>query len=102
MGHSHRPEHHHGHPAFGPSLQVGGLVVRHLAVLVAQLFAHRGHDQAVAQLHGADAPRRQQMLVAHGPIMAHRPATGQNPVASWMVGVGLEADYDCYLALRWP
>lgn len=42
------------------------------------------------------------MLVAHGPIMAHKPAAGQNPVASWKVGVAHETDYDCYRALRRP
>ena len=81
MGDTHRPQHDHGHPALGPGFEIGGLVVRHLAVLVAQLLAHGGHDQPVAQLQGADPAWRQQMLVTHGPIMAHRRVAGQNAAA---------------------
>ena len=50
----------------GPGLGVGHLRIGDRAVLVAQVVAHRGHDDAVAQRHRADAAGRQEMRVRLG------------------------------------
>ena len=57
------PEHHHGQAATRAGLEVGHLRRRDHAVEIAEVFAHRGHDHAVAQLERADATRRQQVRV---------------------------------------
>ena len=48
-------------PPAGTRLEVRRLVRADGAVVVAQLVAHRAHEDAVAQLERTDTPRRQQM-----------------------------------------
>ena len=60
--HPHRPEHDHGQAPAGAGFEVRHLGIGHHAVEVTEVFAHRCHDHAVAQLQRADPRRRQQML----------------------------------------
>ena len=83
VGHRRRTDQDQAGAASGPGLQVGGLAVAHGAVVVGQAVTHRGHHDAVAQRHGADAAGGQQV----GGSRSQAGPTGRDP-ASRVVAPG--------------